>query len=80
MRELHVGLCGLSDQITLPGEETTYDVVHVVNDKKTFVVHTLCGKMITLLLRDSTVVYVGHNMKLWNKGVKCPTCGKKCEA
>ena len=80
--KLHVGKCGLSDQITIQGDETIYDVLHVVKNiqERTFEVHTLCGKVFTLKGLDANVVHVGHSMELWNSGATCPTCEKVCEA
>ena len=81
MRELHVGQCGLSDQITISGGETIYDVLHVVTNrqKRAYAVHTLCGEVLQLEGKVPTVVYVGHNLALYNESTECPTCGLMCE-
>ncbi len=81
-RVVHVGTCSLSEQVTIDGDETVYDVLHVVKDMKlrTFELHTLCGKVFNMAGLEANVVYVGHSMELWNSGATCPTCGKVCEA
>lgn len=79
-RELHVGQCGLSDQITLQGDKTIYDVLHVVTtEDRNYIVHTLCGSVFTLEGLETNVFYIGHNMSLFNEITICPTCGRKCE-
>lgn len=81
-RSIHVGACGFSDQITIEGSETIYDVLHVVTNRqeRTFEVHTLCGTVLLLKGLKANVVCVDHSMELWNYGATCPTCGKVCEA